>query len=91
MIERLARTAGGRAEVTLHILLPEDVDGITLAFSKSESGKQALLIATSPIRRTDATTLGAPWRIEPKAVHCAEKDGALDLAETGLPALIGAP
>lgn len=89
VIARLARMIGGRAQVTLHILLPEDAPGITLAFSKSAGGKQARLVATSPFNRADVTTIGGTWRVEPKAVRCAEKDGQLDLIETGLPALIG--
>jgi len=89
LVQRLERSAGGRAQVTLHLLLPEDAAGITLAYSKAENGKQARLVATSAIKRTDATTIGGTWRVGPKAVHCAERDGQLDLIETGLPALLG--
>lgn len=88
VIARLERKIGARTQVTLHLFLPEDVDGLTLAYSKSGAGRQQRLVATSPIRRTDATTLGGLWRVEPKAVRCAEKDGALELTDTGLPAIL---
>jgi hypothetical protein len=88
VIARLERKVGARTQVTLHLFLPEDVDGLTLAYSKSAGGKQERLVASSPVRRTDATTLGAIWRVEPKAVVCAERNGALDLTDTGLPVIL---
>jgi len=91
LIARLERKVGARARVTLHLFLPEDVDGITLAYSKSAGGKQDRLVASSPIRRADATTLGTLWRIDAKAVTCAEKDGQLELTDSGLPALLADP
>jgi hypothetical protein len=88
VIARLERKVGARTQVTLHLFLPEEVDSLTLAYSKSGGGRQRRLVATSAIRRTDATTLGGLWRVDTKAVVCAEKDGALELTDTGLPAIL---
>jgi hypothetical protein len=88
VVARLEGRVGRRSHVTLHLFLPEEADGLTLAYSKSANGKQARLVATSRIQRTDATTLGAIWRVGAKGARCIEKDGQLDLAETGSPALL---
>jgi hypothetical protein len=88
VLARLARKQGAREQVTLRLALPEEADGITIVYSKSANGRQARMVANSSVRRADATTLGAAWRLDPKAVACVEKDGALELQDSGLPAIL---
>ena len=90
LVARMQRTVNGRQQVTLHLLLPDDVTGITLAYSKAENGRQSRLVATSKLDRADGTTIGGSLRVDPKGVHCGERNGQLDLIDTGLPALLGA-
>jgi hypothetical protein len=88
VVARLERKLGTRSQVTLHLLLAEEVDGLTLVYSKSANGRQVRLVATSPIRRTDPTTLGGTWIVAPGGVACAERNGQLDLIDSGLPELL---
>lgn len=84
LLARLKRTHRGKKQVTLHLRLPDEtVDGVTLVYSKSVGGRQARLVATSPFKRSDPTTLGATWRIDPKAARCAAAAGQLDVVESG--------
>ncbi|MCW5771597.1 MAG: hypothetical protein KIT16_08185 [Rhodospirillaceae bacterium] len=85
IVARLERTQGSKRQVTLHLRLPDEaVDGLALVYSKSVNGKQARLVAYSPFKRSDPTTLGATWRLDPKGARCAVKDGQLDLVESGV-------
>ncbi len=93
VVARAARSVGGRQQVTLHLRLPAIENdyqrAVTVVFSKSEGGKQARLTATSPVKRGDETTLSSVRKLEPKAARCEVRGGQLDLAETGLPSLLG--
>jgi hypothetical protein len=87
VVLRLARAIDGRRQVTLHIRLPwkeESGHALTIVYSKSAGGKQARLVATSPIRRTDPTTLSAIHKIADWSARCVLRNGQLDLVERGI-------
>ena len=84
-----ARTIGNRREVTVHLVLGDGkfTPGITLGYSKKDGAKPRV-VATSAIKPGDATTVGSVWVVDSRGATCAEKDGRLDLTDTGLPAAL---
>ncbi len=87
IVARLARSIGGKQQVTLKIRLPwqETHDRtISIAYSQSKGGRQARLIATSPIRRTDSMTLGTVRKLDDRVARCVLRNGQLDIVESGV-------
>lgn len=85
-----ARTIGGRREVTVHLVLPGEgrvTPGIAVAYSRADAAGR-LMFATSTVVPGDPTTLGTVWPVDSRGAACAEKDGRLDLTDTGLPAAL---
>lgn len=92
VVARAARKIAGRQQLTLHLRLPparEFQRAITVAFSKTQEGKQVRLTATSPVRRGDETTLSSDFKVHPKAARCVVRDGQFDLIESGRMELLG--
>lgn len=88
VLRRSQDREGDRARVTFLIEFDaESTQGLTVAFSKAENGRQARMVATSAVRRGDATTLGRKYFVPAAGARCAAKDGALDLVASGDPKL----
>lgn len=73
--------------VTLRIVLPQPVSGITLGFSRSRDGR-SWIGATSGLDRTDVATLGRARPVGVTEAVCAVRDGRLELLDSGLPQTI---
>jgi hypothetical protein len=84
VLRRTEDREGERKRVTFLIEFAEHATlGLAVMFSKAENGKQARMVATSAVRRGDATTLGGKFPVPAGGARCAAKNGALDLVETG--------
>ena len=75
--------------VTLRILLPEPVAGITVVFSRGDGeARQVWMTATSQVAFGDAASLGRTRLIHAEVATCTVRDGWLDLVDSGLPPAI---
>jgi hypothetical protein len=80
---RVEDLAGGRGRISLRLRLPRDANAITVVYSKAVGGRQARMVATSPVKYGKADSLGGTFSIADKAARCALRNGRLDVVEAG--------
>ena len=91
LLSRTVQSEDAGETVTLRLALPNDVEGITVVFSKGDGqSRQLWMTATSRLAFGVLETLGQPRGVPAEAARCAVRDGRLDLVDSGLPAAIDA-
>lgn len=74
---------GGRQRVSMRIRLPRDGNALTVLYSKAVAGRQARMVASSPVAYGKAESLGGSFPVSPKEARCAVRNGKLDVVVAG--------